>query len=83
MPGAPCLKCEASRQACQGVARQPRMLSEMRPQSDSTHLPEGLRWKMVLSSRYFSGTTGLMTCSIRSLWILSLVTSAGAREATF
>ena len=37
--------------------------------------PEGFRWKMVLSSRYFSGTTGLMTCSMRSAWILSLVTS--------
>lgn len=31
-----------------------------------TKRPEGLRWKMVLSSRYLAGTMGLMTCSIRS-----------------
>ena len=30
---------------------------------------------MVLSSRYLAGTTGLITCSIRSAAIFSLVTS--------
>lgn len=35
---------------------------------------EGLRWKMVFSSRYCSGMTGLMTCSFRSAAISSLVT---------
>ena len=40
-----------------------------------TKRPEGLRWKMVLSSMYFAGTTGLITCSSSSSRILSLETS--------
>lgn len=44
--------------------------------TNKQYLPEGFRWKMVLSSRYLAGTTGLMTYSIKSLWILSFDTSA-------
>ncbi|BAS92151.1 Os05g0135750 [Oryza sativa Japonica Group] len=39
-----------------------------------TKRPDGLRWKIVFSSRYCSGMTGLMTCSFRSAAISSLVT---------
>ncbi|RHN73841.1 hypothetical protein MtrunA17_Chr2g0302941 [Medicago truncatula] len=39
-----------------------------------TKRPEGFKWKMVFSSRYFSGITGLITCSFKSAAISSLVT---------
>mmetsp|Transcript_1786 Transcript_1786/g.4126 ORF Transcript_1786/g.4126 Transcript_1786/m.4126 type:complete len:223 (+) Transcript_1786:217-885(+) len=41
-----------------------------------TNRPDGLRWYTVLSSRYFSGMTGLMTCSMRSELICSVLTSS-------